>query len=133
MQHSCYHYNSCYWTKVSYNRGRSTQDKIQRETKHAKESEHWLKQTSTSSRYTDLLKEKSEDQQHKASPENTPKPPSIYLADVKNISLLIQLLEQKQNSNMKLKFPQTIRLKFSLKLLNPYKSLGRETHGIPHL
>jgi hypothetical protein len=35
-----------------------------------------------------------EDQQHKASPENTPKSPPIYKTDVKNILPLIQLLER---------------------------------------
>jgi hypothetical protein len=40
------------WTKVSYKRGRSTQDETEREVKHAKESVHWLSQTSRSNRYT---------------------------------------------------------------------------------
>jgi hypothetical protein len=42
------------------------------EAKHAKESEHWLNQTSTSNRYAALLEEGSEAQQRKAGPENTP-------------------------------------------------------------
>jgi hypothetical protein len=33
------------WTKASYKRGRSTQEETKRETKHTKESEHWLNQT----------------------------------------------------------------------------------------
>jgi hypothetical protein len=82
------------WTKVSYKRGRSTQEETEREAKHAKESQHWLSQTSTSNCYTALLEEEMEDQQHKASPENTPKSPPVYKTDVKNISSLIQLLEQ---------------------------------------
>jgi hypothetical protein len=82
------------WTKVSYKRGRSTQEENEREAKHTKESEHWLIQTSTSNHYTALLEEGSEDQQQKASPENTPEPRPIYITDVKNISPLIQLLEQ---------------------------------------
>jgi hypothetical protein len=49
------------WTKVSYKRGRSTQEETERETKHAKENEHWLNQTSTSVRYTAPLEEESED------------------------------------------------------------------------
>jgi hypothetical protein len=44
-------------------------------------------------RYAALLEEESEKQQ-KAGPENTPKPPPIYITDVKNIAPLIQLLEQ---------------------------------------
>jgi hypothetical protein len=108
------------WSKVSYKRGRSTQEETEREAKHAKESEYRLNQTSISNRYTALLDEESEDQQQKAGPEATPNPPPIYITYVKNISPLIQLLEQ--NSNMKLKLSQTIRLKFS-----------RETHGISHI
>jgi hypothetical protein len=107
------------WTTVSCKRGRSTQEETERNAKHSKESEHWINQTSTSSRYTALLEEGSKDQQQKAGPENTPKPPPIYITDVKNISPLIQLLEQIAKSNMKLQLSQTIRLKFSLKHLNP--------------
>jgi hypothetical protein len=110
------------WTKVSYKQGRSTQDETER-TKHTKDSKHWLNQTSTSNHYTALLEEKSEDQQHKASLETTPKPPPLYITGVKNISPLIQLLEQIAKSNMKLKLLQTISLKFSLKLLHPIEQL----------
>jgi hypothetical protein len=80
------------WTKVLYKQGRSTQDETERETKRT-EDVHWFKQTSTSNRYTALLQEEIEDQQHKAGPENKPKPPPIYIAGVKNISTIIQLLE----------------------------------------
>jgi hypothetical protein len=62
------------WTKVSYKRGRSTQDGTDKEAKHAKQSEHCLNQTSTSSRYTALIEEESEEQQ-KAGNENMPKNP----------------------------------------------------------
>jgi hypothetical protein len=48
------------WTKVSYKRGRSTQEGTEREAKHTKKSEHWLNQTSTCNRYTALLEEESE-------------------------------------------------------------------------
>jgi hypothetical protein len=80
------------WTKVSYKRGRSTRDETERETKHAEESEHLLNQTSTSDRYTALLEEENCNQHHRAGPENTPIPPLI--TGVKNISPLVQLLEQ---------------------------------------
>jgi hypothetical protein len=82
------------WTKVSYKRGRLTQEGTEREAKHAKRSEHWFNQASTCNRYTALLEEESEDQQQKAGPENTPQPSPIYTADVTNISPLLQLLEQ---------------------------------------
>jgi hypothetical protein len=58
-------------------RGRSTQEETEREVKHAKESENCLNQSSTSNHYTALLEEEGEDQQQKAGPENTPKPPPI--------------------------------------------------------
>jgi hypothetical protein len=80
--------------KVSYKWGIAIQDETERETKYSTESVHWLNQTSTSDRYTALLKEESENQQHKAGPENTPKPPPKYISHVKNISPLIQLLEK---------------------------------------
>jgi hypothetical protein len=82
------------WTKLLYKRSRSAQDRNKIKTKHSKESEHYLNQTSTSNRYTALLEEESEDQQHKTSLENTRKPPVVYKVGVKNISLLIQLLQQ---------------------------------------
>jgi hypothetical protein len=77
------------WTKVSYERGRLTQDETEREAKHTKESEHWLNQISISN-----LEEETADQQQKANPENTPKPPLIYITHVKNIPPLTQLLKQ---------------------------------------
>jgi hypothetical protein len=98
-------------TKVSYKRGRSTQDGTDKEAKHAKQSKNWINPTSTSNRYTAILEEESEEQQ-KAGNENTPKPPPVYKTDV--ISPLIQLLEQ-----IAFKLSHTIRLKFSLKHLNP--------------
>jgi hypothetical protein len=55
--------NNDSWTKVSYKRRRSTQEGTEREAKHAKESEHWLNQTSASNRYTALLEQESECQQ----------------------------------------------------------------------
>jgi hypothetical protein len=82
------------WIKLSYKRGRSTQKETEREAKHTEGSKHWLNQTFSSNHYTALLEEKSKNQQHKAGPENTPKPPPVYITDVKNILPLIQLLEQ---------------------------------------
>jgi hypothetical protein len=45
----------------------------------------------------------SEDQQHKTSPENMPKPVPIYIIRVKNISPLIQLLEQIEKQQHEIK------------------------------
>jgi hypothetical protein len=55
---------------------------------------NWHNQISTSNCYTALLEEESEDQQHKAGPQNLPKQPPINTTDIKNISPLVQLLEQ---------------------------------------
>jgi hypothetical protein len=76
-----------------YKLGISAQDETEAKTKHSKESEQWLNQTSTSNCYTALLEEESEDQQRKTGPENMPKPPPIYVTDI-NISPLIPLLKQ---------------------------------------
>jgi hypothetical protein len=70
------------WTKVTYKRARSTQDETERETKRTKESVHGLNQSSTSNRYTALLEEESEEQQHKTGPNNMPKPPPIYITQL---------------------------------------------------
>jgi hypothetical protein len=107
------------WAKLSYKRGRSTQEGTEIEAKHTKEREYWLNQASTSSRYTDLLEEESEDQQQKAGPENTPKPPPVYITDVKNISPLIQLLEQIAKQQYEIKALADNQVKFSLTLLIP--------------
>jgi hypothetical protein len=82
------------WTEVLYKRGRPTQEQTERKANHIKESKHWLNQTSTSNHCTALLEEESEDQQQKAGSENMPKPPPIYITDIKNITPFIHLLEQ---------------------------------------
>jgi hypothetical protein len=107
------------WTKVSYKRGRSTLEGTEREAKHAKESEHWLNQTSNSNHYTALLEEESEDKQHKAGPENTPKLPPIYITDVKNISPLIQLLEQIAKQHYEIKALVTMPMQKAPSLCSP--------------
>jgi hypothetical protein len=43
-----------------------------------------LNPDSTSNRYTALLEDVSGEQQHNTGPDNTPKPPPIYITDVKN-------------------------------------------------
>jgi hypothetical protein len=91
------------WTIALYIQGRSTQDETERETKHTKESVHWLDQTSSSNCYTALLEEEIEDQQHKARLEKVPNLPSIYITDVKNISSLMQMLEQTGKQQYKIK------------------------------
>jgi hypothetical protein len=60
-------------TGLKYHTNEVDQHKVKLggETKHSKESEQWLNQSSTSSCYTALLEEESEDQEHKAGSENT--------------------------------------------------------------
>jgi hypothetical protein len=105
----------------------------ERDAKHAKESEHWLNQTSTSNRYTALLEEESEDQQQKAGLENTPKPPPIYITDVQNISPLIQLLEQIAKQQYKIKALADFQVKVQTKASKSYriiiKSLAEKHTG----
>jgi hypothetical protein len=111
------------WTKVLYKRGKSTQEETEREAKHAKESEHWLNQTSTSNRYTALLEEGSEDQQQRASPENMPKSSQIYITDVKNISPLIQLLEQIAKQHYEIKALTENQVKVQPKTSDSYRTI----------
>jgi hypothetical protein len=109
------------WTKVSYKRGRSTQQKTEREAKHAKENEQWLNQTSTSNHYTALLEEESEDQQQKARPQNMPKHSPIYITDVQNISPLIQLLGQIAKQQYEIKALAVNQVKVQTKTSESYR------------
>jgi hypothetical protein len=106
------------WNKVAYKRGRSTQEGTERK---AKGSEHWLNQTSTYNRYMALVEEDTEDQQQKAGPENTPKPPPIYITDVKNISPLIQLLEQIAKQQYEIKALTINQVKVQSKTSESYR------------
>jgi hypothetical protein len=101
--------NNC--AKVSHKQGRSAQDKNETKSKHSKESEYWLNQTSLSNQYTALLEEESEDQQNKDTPENTLKPPAIYITGIENISTLIQLLEKIAKQKYKIKSLQDNQVK----------------------
>jgi hypothetical protein len=68
----------------------STQEETEREAKQTKKANTG----STKRPLPALLDEESEDKQQRAGPGNMPKPPPIYRTDDKNISLLVQLLEQ---------------------------------------
>jgi phage I-like protein len=83
-----------------------------------------LKQTSTPNRYTALLEEEGEDQQHKAGPENTPKPP-IYITDVKNISQLIQLLNQIAKHQYEIKALADNQVKVQLNTSESYRTIKK--------
>jgi hypothetical protein len=52
-----------------------------------------------------------------------PKPPEINITDVQNISSLLQMLEQITEQQYGIKALAAIRLKFSLKHLNPTEQL----------
>jgi hypothetical protein len=110
------------WTKVLYKRGRSTQ-RTEREAKRSKESYHWLNQTSISNRCTALLEEESKDQQQKAGPENTPKPPPVYITDIKNVSPLIQLLEQIAKQQYEIKVLTDNQVKVQPKTSESYRTI----------
>jgi hypothetical protein len=109
------------WTKVSYKRGRSIQEGPESQAKHAKESEHWLNQTSTSNRYTALLEEECEDHQQKAGSESTPKAPPIYITDVTNISPLIQQLQQVAKQQYEIKALADSEVKVQPKTFESYR------------
>jgi hypothetical protein len=112
------------WTKVSFKRGRSTQEETEREVKHTKEKEHCINQTCISNHCTALLEEESEDQQQKAGPEHMPKPPPIYITDIKNISPLIQLfLEQITKQQYEIKAAADNQVKVQPKTSESYKTI----------
>jgi hypothetical protein len=90
-------------TKVSRKRVRSPQEEIETKVKHSKESEYCLNQPSTSNRCTTVLKDESEYQRHNTSSENMREPPPIYLSGVQNMSLVIQLLEQRGKQEYEIK------------------------------
>jgi hypothetical protein len=70
-----------------------------------------------------LLEEKTEDQQHKAGSGNTPKPPSIYITDVKNISPLIQLSEQIVKQQYEIIALADNQVKFQPKTSESYRTI----------
>jgi hypothetical protein len=84
------------WTKASYKRGRSPPDDSDRESKHAKDSQHWLHSppTATFNRLSPLMETNNAERQHNPSPVHLPKPPPIYIQDVRSIPPFLQLLEQ---------------------------------------
>jgi hypothetical protein len=84
------------WIKVSYKRGRSSPDATEMESKHIKNTQHWLHppSTETANHFSELMEADSADHQHNADPEHPPKPPPIYIQDVTTIPPLLQLLEQ---------------------------------------
>jgi hypothetical protein len=82
------------WTTVSYKRGRPTQESTDRVAKHAKNNLHLSPPTITSSRFTSLANEDSEATPTPTGPTNVPKPPPVYIQNVRTIPPLMQLLDQ---------------------------------------
>jgi hypothetical protein len=111
------------WNKVTYKRGRSTQEETKGEAKHAKESEHCLNQTSTSNSYTAHWKRNVKTSSKKAGPEITPKPSPIYITDDANISSLIQLLEQIAKQQYEIKALADNQVKVQPKTSECYKTI----------
>jgi hypothetical protein len=94
-----------------------------REKLNIKESEYWLHPTPTSSCYTTLLEVDDDQQQEKLGPGNTPKPPPIYVSNVKTISPLVHLLEQIVILNFKLNSTIHNQVKIEPKILIPIEQL----------
>jgi hypothetical protein len=110
--------------------------KLKQKPNTTKESVHWLNQTSTSSNYTALLEEESEDQQHKPGPENTPKPLPIYITEVTNNSSLMQLLKHIAIQQYEVKTLADNRVKVQPKTSESYRIIIKalaEKNGISHL
>jgi hypothetical protein len=107
------------WTKLSHKHDRSAQDETETKTKHSKENEHWLNQTSTSTCYTALLEEKRED--HQQNP--VLKPPPINITDVKNILPLTKLLEQTEKQQHEIKALAGNQVKVHPKISEAYGTI----------
>jgi hypothetical protein len=88
-----------------------------------KDKEHRLNQISTSNCYTAVLEEGSQDQQQKAGPENIPNPPPIYITDIKNISPLVQLLEQIAKQQYEIKALADNQVKVQPKTYESYRTV----------
>jgi hypothetical protein len=119
-----------------YKRCRSTQEGTEREAKHTKESKHWLSQTFTSNHCAALLEKESEDQQKKADPENSAKSPPVCISDVKNISALIQLLEQIAKEEYEIKALADNQVKVQTKTSESYRIIIKalaEKHAKSHV
>jgi hypothetical protein len=81
---------------VSYKRSRSPNSDTVTRAKYSKESEYWLNQPTTYSRFAALQVEENE-VQLKSGHSSMPKPPPIYVTGIQYISPMIQLLEQIAN------------------------------------
>jgi hypothetical protein len=112
------------WTKVSYKQG-----EIGTKTRQCKESEYWLNQPSTSNRYTTLLVEESEGQQHRTGPKNMLKPPTIYITGIKIISPLVQLLEQMSKPQYNIKALAGSQVKVQPKTSECYGTVVKTLSG----
>jgi hypothetical protein len=77
-------------------------------------------ESSTSSHYTALVEEESEDKQHIAGPENMTKPP-IYVTNVKNISPPKQLLERIAKQQYDIKAVTDNQVKVQPKIFESYR------------
>jgi hypothetical protein len=80
---------------------------------------------STSNHFTALLEEESEDQQQKSGPENVPKPPPIYINDIKNISPLIEVLEQIAKQQYEIKALTDNQVKVQPKTSESYRKMTK--------
>jgi hypothetical protein len=60
-------------------------------------------------------------QQQKAGPENMPKPPPIYITDVRNISPLIQLVEKTEKQQYEIKALADSQIKVQHKTSDSYR------------
>jgi hypothetical protein len=82
------------WMTVSHKRRRIPHDNTVLHTKQNKEDAYWLDAPTNTNRFSALTDEEGSDQQCTEMTEHTPKPPPLYVYGVKNISPLVQLLDQ---------------------------------------
>jgi hypothetical protein len=113
------------WTKVYYKRGRSSPDATEMESKHTKNTQHWLHppSTETSNRFSALMEANSADRQHNAVPEHPPKPLPTYIQDVTIIPPLLQLLEQVAPRNYETKTLADNKVKIQPTTSDSYRAI----------
>jgi hypothetical protein len=104
--------NNC--TKVHYKRGRLTQEEIESKAKRTLAQPNFHFQSIHSSTRRSAAE---------AGPENMPKPPPIYVTDIKNILLLTQMLEKIATQQYEIKVLADNQVKFQPKTSEPVKQL----------
>jgi hypothetical protein len=91
------------WKTVSHKRRRIPHDNIMTQSKQTNEDTYWLDAPPITNRFSILTEEEDSAQHCTEIIAHTPTPPPIFVYGVKNISPLVQLLEQVAHSQYEIK------------------------------